>query len=266
MPDLEEEEMAEAMRFQDGESYESMMGVWSALVGAPFLDWLNISTGAKWADVGCGNGASTELIVGKAKPALVEAIDPSDAQLAYARKRHQAGLANYTLGSALDLPYPDGAFDVAIMALVLFFVPEPARGVAEMRRVVRGGGSVAAYAWDLEGGGFPYEDVHVALIDAGVGPLLPPHPEVARLDELKRLWTDAGLVDVETREITASRAFPSFDAYWLTAASSPGIGQVLSKLGPEQVEQIRKSAQGSRRSGELVVQGRAHAVRGRVAG
>ncbi len=256
--------MAEAIQFQDGETYESMMGVWSALVGAPFLDWLEVPAGAKWADIGCGNGASTELIVEKVQPALVEAIDPSEAQLAYARKRHQAGVARFTLGSALELPYPDGAFDAAIMALVIFFVPEPARGTAEMRRVVRSGGVVAAYAWDLEGGGFPYEDVHAALSEAGVEALLPPHPEVARLDALNRLWTDAGLVDVETREITASRTFPSFDAYWLTATSAPGIGQVLPKLSAEQLERVRNTVRASRGSGEWMARGRVHAVRGRV--
>lgn len=258
--------MAEAIQFQDGERYESMMGVWSALAGAPFLDWLNMPAGARWVDVGCGNGASTELIIEKAKPASVAGIDPSEAQLAYARTRHRAGLANFTLGSALELPYADGAFDVAMMALVIFFVPDPARGVAEMRRVVRSGGKVAAYAWDLEGGGFPYEAVQVALRSAGIEPLQPPHPEAAALRALFGMWTDAGLVDVETREITVQRAFPSFGAYWSTATSSPAIAQVLSRLDPEQVDLIHDRAQASLGSGELVVQGRAHAVRGRVPG
>ena len=257
--------MAEAMQFQDGERYESMMGVWSAMIGATFLDWLNLPPGARWADVGCGNGASTELIVKLAKPAIVEGIDPSEAQLEFARKRHQAGVANFTQGSALQLPYPDAAFDVAIMALVIFFVPDPARGGAELRRVTRPGGTVAAYAWDMEDGGFPYEDVHVAMRRNGVEPILPPRSDVAHLDALERLWTEAGLIEVETREISASRTFPTFDDYWATATSAPGIAQVFAKLGTEQVQQVRKSLPGSGGTGELVVHGRACAVRGRVA-
>ena len=256
--------MAEAMQFQDGERYESMMGVWSALIGSTFLDWVAVPAGAKWADVGCGNGASTELIVSRANPAAVAAIDPSEAQLAFARKRHRAGVASFTIGSALQLPYGDASFDAAIMALVIFFVPDPAKGVAEMRRVVRAGGTVAAYAWDIEGGGFPYEAVHVAMRAVGAQPIQPPRSEVAALDTLSRLWADAGLSEVETREITANRIFATFEEYWNTATSAPGIAPVLARLDPEQANHVRNSSRQYLGSRQLTISGRAHAVKGRV--
>jgi ubiquinone/menaquinone biosynthesis C-methylase UbiE len=59
-----------------------------------------------------------------------------------------ARLAKFDLGDAMALPFPADTFDAAIMALVLFFVPDPAKGVAEMTRLVRPGGMVAAYAWE----------------------------------------------------------------------------------------------------------------------
>ena len=40
-----------------------LMGTWSRLVGDIFLNWLNPATGLRWIDVGCGNGAFTQLIV-----------------------------------------------------------------------------------------------------------------------------------------------------------------------------------------------------------
>lgn len=141
--------------FNDGAAYQEFMGVWSRLAGDVFLDWVAPRPGLRWLDVGCGNGASTELLLDRCAPSLVEGIDPSEAQLAYARTRLAGRAAHFMQGNAMVLPYADGSFDAAMMALVLFFVPDPARGVAEMARVVAPGGIVAAYSWDMLGGGFP---------------------------------------------------------------------------------------------------------------
>src|SRR5947208_5637493 len=63
----------------------------------------------------------------------------------------------------MALPFPAHRFDAAVMALVIFFVPEPAKGLAEMVRVVAPGGIVAAYAWDMMGGGYPGEPIRAEL-------------------------------------------------------------------------------------------------------
>src|SRR5580698_4327539 len=147
------------IRFDDGAGYERMMGVWSRLAGEVFLDWVAPTSGLRWVDIGCGNGAFTELLVDRCAPAEVQGIDPSEAQLSFARTRHTAGIARFQQGDAMALPFADRSFDAAVMALVIFFVPEPAKGVAEMKRVVRPGGLVAAYAWDVFGGGSPTEPI-----------------------------------------------------------------------------------------------------------
>jgi hypothetical protein len=113
------------------------------------------AAGRRWVDVGCGNGAFTELLLERAAAAHVEGIDPSEAQVAYARTRLADRPVLFRVGDATALPYADGAFDAAAMALVIFFVPEPAKGVAEMARVVRPGGSVSAYAWDMPAAASP---------------------------------------------------------------------------------------------------------------
>jgi ubiquinone/menaquinone biosynthesis C-methylase UbiE len=102
--------------------------------------------GLRWLDVGCGNGAFTEEIIARCAPATVMAIDPSDEQLAFARTRPGAKMAKFEVGDAHKLLFGDGTFDVAIMALVLAFLLNPAKAVAEMARVVRPGGWVAVAA------------------------------------------------------------------------------------------------------------------------
>ena len=66
------------IRFDDGAAYEQMMGLWSRTAGDVFLDWLAPRSGLSWIDVGCGNGAFTELIVARCAPAEVHGIDPSE--------------------------------------------------------------------------------------------------------------------------------------------------------------------------------------------
>ena len=122
------------IRFDDGAGYERMMGVWSRLAGDVFLDWVAPPPGLRWVDVGCGNGAFTELLVERCAPAEVQGIDPSEGQLSFARTRHKAGVARFQQGDAMALPFADDSFDAAAMALVIFFVPDPTKGVAEMKR------------------------------------------------------------------------------------------------------------------------------------
>src|SRR6218665_3355130 len=149
-------------------TYERYMGQWSQLAGDTFLGWLDPASGHRWLDVGCGNGVFSEMVTGRCAPGSMHGVDPSLEQLAYARARLGLEAAEFRDGDARALPYPDDAFDVAVMPLVIFFVPDRARGVAEMARVVRPGGAVAAYAWDMVGGGFPYEGLLAEIRALGI--------------------------------------------------------------------------------------------------
>src|SRR5579864_4964879 len=173
------------IRFNDGAAYERYMGKWSQLAGKIFLDWLASKPGLRWLDVGCGNGAFTEMLVEHCAPALVKGIDPSEGQLAFARTRPVSRVAQFRQGDAMALPFPDDTFDAAVMPLVIFFVPDPAKGVAEMARVVCPGGLVAAYAWDMQGGGFPFAPIQAELRALGVQQPLPPSVDAARMEMLR---------------------------------------------------------------------------------
>src|SRR3954469_19632463 len=124
--------VSDQIRFDDGAAYERYMGEWSRLAGETFLDWLAPKSGLRWLHVGCGNGAFTEMLVERCVPLSVQGIDPSEGQLAYARTRPASRVAQFRQGDAMALPFPDHVFDAAVMPLVIFFVPDPTKGVTEM--------------------------------------------------------------------------------------------------------------------------------------
>lgn len=255
------------IRFDDGAAYERMMGIWSGYAGEIFLDWLAPRPSLRWVDIGCGNGAFTELIVTRAAPVAVAGVDPSEGQLSYARRRHQAGVAEFRQGDAMALPFGDKSFDVATMALVIFFVPEPAKGVAEMARVVRPGGTVAAYAWDMLGGGFPLEPFRVELRAMGIPPMTPPSAAASRMAALQDLWRGAGLEAVETREITVQRTFADFDEFWSISLLGSSLGPTVAAMAAADVETLKRRVHArmpADAAGRIIYSARANAVKGRV--
>jgi len=258
----------QSIRFDDGAVYERTMGVWSGLAGRVFLDWLAPRDNLRWVDVGCGNGAFTELLCQRHAPAAVDGIDPSEGQLAFARAREGARQATFHQGDAMALPFGDAVFDAAVMALVIFFVPEPARGVAEMARVVAPGGSVSAYAWDIPGGGFPLDAMWTGLRAMGLAHPLPPNVEAARLEALHGLWVQAGLRGVETRQITVQRRFADFEDYWETSRQATSVAATIAAMPPGDVEALRARLRAritTDDAGQVICEARANAVKGVVA-
>ena len=259
--------MTNQIRFDDGAAYERYMGEWSRLAGETFLDWLAPKPGLRWLDVGCGNGAFTEMLVGRCAPVSVMGVDPAEGQLAFARTRPAARLAQFRRGDAMALPFPDDTFDAAVMPLVIFFVPDPAKGVAEMARVVCPGGTVSAYAWDMEGGGFPYQALHDEMRGLGVAVPTPPSPEASRVDALRDLWAGAGLESVETREIAVQRTFADFDDYWATVLGGASVRTQLAAMAPEQLALLKarmRERLPPAAAGRITYGARANAVKGRV--
>jgi ubiquinone/menaquinone biosynthesis C-methylase UbiE len=255
------------IRFDDGAAYERRMGAWSRFAGEIFLDWLSPRPGLRWIDVGCGNGAFTELVVDRCMPAEVQGVDPSEGQLVFARSRPAARVATFRQGDAMALPFSGDRFDAAVMALVLFFVSDPAKGVAEMVRVVRPGGMVATYVWDLLGGGFPHEPIQAEMRAMGVTPTLPPSAGASRMEALRDLWTGARLDAVETREITVQRTFADFDDFWTSNLVGSSIASAVAAMGSSDVELLktrvrrRLPTDAARR---ISCDARANAIKGRV--
>ena len=258
--------MPDQIRFTDGAAYEHYMGRWSQLVGAAFLDWLAPAPGLRWLDVGCGNGAFTEMLAERCAPRELAGIDPSEEQLSFARTRLALASSQFRQADAMALPFADAAFDVAVMPLVIFFVPDPARGVAEMARVVAPGGFVTAYGWDLLNGGFPYGALQEEMRALGVDVPMPPSPDAASLESLNTLWTGAGLCDVATREFAVQRTFASVDDYWTTVLTSPSVGGRLRAMHPGDFATLKSNVEKrlpADADGRITYGARANGVRGR---
>ena len=255
----------QTIRFEDGGAYERYMGIWSRLVGEQFLEWLAPPPNERWLDVGCGNGAFTEMIAERCAPALVAGVDPSEGQLAFARTRPALRTAQFRQGDAMSLPFADGAFDAAVMPLVIFFVPDPAKGVAEMARVVRTRGIVTAYAWDMLGGGFPYDALQTEMRALGFPPSKPPSPDASREEALRDLWIGAGLTSVETHQIAVQRTFADFDDYWTTILGGPSVGGRLAAMGSAETAELKARLRArfpADASGRITYTARANAVKG----
>ena len=259
--------MADQIHYDDGAAYERFMGNWSRLAGERFLSWLAPLPGLRWIDIGCGNGTFTELLVGQCSPSEIQGIDPSEAQLVFARARPMGRTVEFRRGDAMALPFPDCRFDAAVMALVIFFVPDPIKSVAEMARVVCPGGTVATYAWNILGGGFPTEPIRIEMSAMGVKLPIPPGFRTSRMEALQKLWTAAGLDEIETREITVQRTFSDFDDFWTTNLLGASIRLTLAHMTSDDIEMLKARVRArlpADAAGRITYSARANAVRGLV--
>ena len=255
------------MQFNDGDSYEKSMGTWSALVGNNFIEWLSPHSDKKWLDVGCGNGAFSQLITEKSAPTFVSGIDPSPEQIKFAKERGLGSKATFDVGDAMNMCFSDDAFDLAVMALVIFFLEDPPKGLSEMVRVVQPGGIVASYTWDTVNKGSPSSLISGHLNDMGYQPGSPPNPQVSEMTTLKDLWNSAGTAEITNVPITVERSFKNIDEYWSISSLFPNIQNIVPNLTDKEIEELKERLEGSlevNSAGELVQKATANAIKGIV--
>jgi SAM-dependent methyltransferase len=252
-----------------GDAYEAYMGRWSRRMAVAFVRWLGVPAQRRWLDVGCGTGALAATVVAEADPAEVVGVDPSEAFVATARDRIGNTRATFQVGDAQALPVPDSQFDSVVSGLVLNFVPEPSRAVAELRRAAKPGGAVAAYVWDYAEGmemlrhfWAAAAELDPTAVDEGL------RFSLCRPDPLRRLWTDAGLDEAAVDALEVPTVFADFDDYWspFLGGQGPAPGYTMS-LTEEHRQALRESLHGrlpSSQDGSIQLTARAWAVRGSV--
>jgi SAM-dependent methyltransferase len=175
-------------------------------------------------------------------------------------------MAEFLRGDAMALPFPADRFDVAVMALVVFFLPDPAKGISEMRRVTGPGGTVAAYAWDLFGGGLPLEPIRAAMRAMGIAFQSPSSSSASQMVALQELWNEADFEELETREITVQRSFASFEEYWRTSTAGTSLGRTVAAISPSDLANLKARVQDrlpADAAGRIICVARANAIKGR---
>jgi ubiquinone/menaquinone biosynthesis C-methylase UbiE len=254
--------------FDDAAAYERFMGRWSRTVGDFFLDWVAPPRNARWLDVGCGTGIFTELVLNRCSPATMVAVDPAAGQIDYARKRPVARLAEFRVADAQSLPFSDQTFDLVASALVLNFIPNRARAVAEMRRVSRPGGVVAAYVWDFateRGTAWPLAR---GMRQIGMEVPAVPGATYSSLDVLRLLFDQAGLEDIATRPIDITVTYSSFTDFWQSQVPPFTLNgkaiAALQEADHARLVQAVRAALPTDSQGQIAYPARANAIKARV--
>jgi SAM-dependent methyltransferase len=256
--------------WEEGDPYELYVGRWSRRVAQAFLKWLGLPPSLRWLDVGCGTGALSEMIAEQGNPAELTGIDPSEGFVTRARARLQAR-ATFKLGDALNLPVHDASVDVVVSGLVLNFVPDPVSGLAQMKRVARPGGTVAAYVWDYAG----KMELMRYFWDAAVEL----NPGVRSLDEgvrfplctpqsLEEVFRKVGLRDVGVTAIDIDTQFGNFDDYWTPflggQGPAPTYAMSLDDDSRGRLRELIRKRLPMQPDGSIPLIARAWAVRGTV--
>lgn len=115
--------------------YDAMCWTYERLGLGPWREWLVAGARGRTLDVGCGTGRNLSLY---ADGVRVVALEPQWETLRRARRR--APRVSLVQGSAEALPFRDGTFDTVVSGLVFCSVPDPLRGLAEVKRVLGPGG------------------------------------------------------------------------------------------------------------------------------
>ena len=246
------------------EHYDRFMGRYLPTLAAALADAAGVTSGMRVVDVGCGPGGLTSELAARVGAENVAAIDPAPQCVAACRDRNPG--ADVREGVAEELPWGDGEFDAALSSLVVGFMKDPDRGVREMARVTRPGGTVAACMWDTTTGGMTM----LHLFWSAARRLEPGVEGERRMagtaeGDLEERLTRAGLQDVAGHTLQARADYASFDDFWepFTFAVGPA-GQFLKSLSDERRAEVRKALRAEVPEGPFTLDARAWFARGTV--
>lgn len=236
----------------DPDAYARAMGRLSRRLAAPFLAFAALPEGVCVLDLGCGTGNLAAALMQADHAARLTGVDIAPRFVATAR--HAVPEAAFVRADAMALPFADAAFDAALAMLVLPFPPQPARATAELARVVRPGGIVAAAMWDVTGGMpiFRLLADTVALAVPGGREMRDRlyRVRLARPGRLGAALAEAGLPPGPEVEITIRVDYPDAETFWMAWSGHSGVlGPFLAALPERERMEARAAVEDAYRAG-----------------
>jgi SAM-dependent methyltransferase len=262
---------AEARMFAAGTGYERFMGRWSRLLAPVYIAFAGVKNGDSVLDVGTGTGSLATAAAAIMPASEIVGVDPSVGFIALAQKNAKSTRVRYEVGDAQALKFKDASFDHTLALLVMNFVPDHNKAIAEMRRVTRPQGVVSACVWDY-GAGMQmlrfFWDEAVAL-DPAIEPKDERHMKLSRQGQLGELWKKVGFINIEDESLVIDQQYSSFNDYWepFTKGAGPGGAYVvsLSEHRRRKLEvRMRRRLLGDRQDGPFTLKAKAWCVRGEV--
>jgi ubiquinone/menaquinone biosynthesis C-methylase UbiE len=264
------------MAYSNPEAYERFMGRWSARLAPLFVRFVGIKDRQRILDVGCGTGTLSRELLASGQAIRVDGVDPIADYVSFARQNTPSRRAEFTVAQGHELAFAGATFDAALALLVLQDVADPKRTAAEMARVTRRGGVVAACQWDFRDGlpmlSLMWRAAEAVATEAvsryqAERPILPCGR--AGPEELAEVWGDAGISEVRTATLDLSMEFCSFEDFWLpflggATSSSSFAAAVNQQTGGALAKKLRDIIPRFRPDGSFVLPARAWAVAGIV--
>ncbi|GAA5197590.1 class I SAM-dependent methyltransferase [Microbacterium jejuense] len=245
------------------QDYAAFMGRFSSPLAVEFaaLGLDGVPADARVLDVGCGPGMLTLELARRRGVGPIAAVDPEEAFVAATAEACPS--ADVRIGRAEDLPFDDGAFGAALAQLVVHFMTDPVRGVAEMARVSAPGGRVSACVWDHGGGSGPLSDFWRVATALDPGVRGEASLNGASEGQLVDIFERAGLHDVTQSVVGCTVSFQNFDEWWQPFLGGVGpAGRYVATLDDAAAAQLERALRDEIGDGGFEITARAWAAVG----